>query len=102
MDDERLKELQELLEEAKENEDDDKVIELEADIFKMSSNDKKPTSKRMKAAKGGEAKKGRGVKMKDGGEVKALDVATSNRGSSNKVSRGGGAAIRGTSFKGVF
>ena len=118
MDDERLKQLQELLEEAKDKNDDDKVIEIETEIFQMSSKDKKPKSKRMKAAKGGEAKfpdltgdgkvtrkdilKGRGVKMKDGGEVKATMVATSERGSSNKVSRGGGAALRGTSFKGVF
>ena len=118
MDDERLKELQELLEEAKDKNDDDKVIEIETEIFQMSSKDEKPKSKRMKAARGGEAKfpdltgdgkvtkkdvlKGRGVKMKNGGEVKATMVATSNRGSSKKVSRGGGAAIRGTSFKGVF
>jgi len=135
MDDERLKQLQQLLDDAKENDDDDKVIELEAEIFQMSSgnlNDtelktirdnapkgKKPTSKRMKAAKGGQAKfpdltgdgkvtkkdvlKGRGVplKMKNGGEVKATMVATSDRNSSGNVSRGGGAALRGTKFIGV-
>ena len=119
MDDERLKQLQQLLDDAKEKEDDDKVIELEAEIFQMSSKDKKPTSKRMKAAKGGSAKfpdltgdgkvtkkdvlKGRGepLKMKNGGEVKAPMVATSDRNSTGNVSRGGGAALRGTKFIGV-
>lgn len=109
MDNERLEQLKALLEEAKEKGDDDKIIEIESELFQMdvpgnlsSVELGKIKKSRMKAAKGGEAKKGRGVKMKNGGEVKALDVATSNRGSSKKVSRGGGAAIRGTSFKGVF
>ena len=100
MDQERLKQLQQLLDDAKENDDDDKVIELEAEIFQMSSKDKKPTSKRMKAAKGGQAKKDV-LKMKNGGEVKATMVATSDRNSNGKVSRGGGAALRGTKFIGV-
>tara|TARA_B100000085_G_scaffold280274_1_gene304913 strand:- start:578 stop:844 length:267 start_codon:yes stop_codon:yes gene_type:complete len=84
----RLSQLIDLLEEAKEAGDTDKIQEIETDMFREFGYDAETgvVSKSM----GGEAK-----------DIPAMIDATSNRATNGRISRGGGAALRGTKFKGV-
>ncbi len=93
--DDRRETLLQLLEDARQNDDDDKIIEIETELFQMSDD-------RKGQAVGGMAGKGKKLKMKNGGAAnKARMEATSNRATKSGVSRGGGAALRGTKFVGV-
>lgn len=88
MADERLSQLIDLLREAKSSGDDDKILEIENDMFKEFGYD----------AKTGKTKKANGGEVKN---IPAMMDATSNRATKGKISRGGGAALRGTKFVGV-
>ena len=84
----RLSQLIDLLEEAKEAGDEDKIQEIETDMFREFGYDAETgvVSKSM----GGEAK-----------DIPAMMEATSNRATNGMISRGGRKALRGTKFRGV-
>ena len=84
----RLSQLIDLLEEAKEMGDEDKIQEIETDMFREFGYDAETGV--VKKSKGGEAK-----------DIPAMIDATSNRATNGRISRGGGAALRGIKFKGV-
>ena len=105
----RIAQLRDLLEEARDKGDDDKIKEIETEMFQVSGYNPKSRSKN---AKGGfpdltgdnkitrkDILKGRGVELSGGGA--ALMDATSDKAPNSGVSRGGGAALRGIKFKGV-
>ena len=115
---ERVAQLKDQLNDAIAAGDDDKVQEIEQMMFLEFGYDSKTGRKkkagggRMKMQKGGfpdltgdgkvtraDILKGRGVKLASGGE--AVMDATSNRATNAGISRGGGAALRGTKFRGV-
>jgi|TARA_X000001382_G_scaffold127935_1_gene116607 hypothetical protein len=98
----RVGQLKDQLQDAKEKGDDDKVLQIETELFQM----------RDKKADGGfpdltgdgkvtrkDVLKGRGVKLASGGEA-VLD-ATTDINPNGGISRGGGAALRGTKFIGI-
>ena len=98
----RVAQLMDLLEEARGKGDDDKVAELEADLFKMR--DKKSDGGFPDLTGDGKVTradilKGRGVELATGGM--AVLSATSDIEPTGGVSRGGGAALRGIKFRGV-
>jgi len=88
MSDNRVAQLKELLRDAKESGDQDQIDILEAEMFQMYGFDNKKG--RVKRSKGSPPE----------GEVATMD-ATSNRATNGRISRGGGAALRGTKFTGV-
>jgi len=93
--DDRREQLLQLLDDARQKEDDDMILEIETELFQMGGD-------REGQAAGGMAGKGKKLKMKNGGMAnKARMNATSNRATKRGVSRGGGAALRGTKFVGV-
>jgi len=77
-----------LLEEARENDDLDKVKEIESDMFREFGYDAE-TGKTYKSA-GGPIK-----------NIPAMMDATSNRATRGAISRGGRLAVRGTKFRGL-
>jgi len=114
----RVAELKDQLSDAIAEKDDDKIQEIEQMMFLEFGYDAKTGRKtkakggRMTMKRGGfpdltgdgkvtraDILKGRGVKLASGGE--AVMDATSNRATNAGVSRGGGAALRGTKFRGV-
>jgi len=106
MPDNRIAQLKDLLADAKSMGDDDKVKEIEAEMFQMYGYDSK--SGRVKKAEGGDMEKKETKNRKNpdasfsnfsgGGAV--MD-ATSNRATNGRISRGGGAALRGLKFRGL-
>lgn len=88
MADDRLAQLIDMLRDAKSSGDEDKIIEIENDMFKEFGYD----------AKTGKTKKSKGGEVKN---IPAMMEATSNRATNGTISRGGGAALRGTKFKGI-
>jgi len=109
MSNDRIAQLKDLLEEAIDKGDDDKIKEIETEMFQVSGYNPKGRSKN---AKGGfpdltgddkvtrkDVLKGRGVKLASGGEA-VLD-ATTDINPNGGISRGGGAALRGTKFIGI-
>ena len=88
MSDKRLAQLIDSLRDAKEAGDEDKIVEIEADMFKEFGYD----------AKTGKTKKSGGGQVYN---IPGMMEATSNRATNGSISRGGGAALRGTKFKGV-
>lgn len=89
MADERLSQLIELRRDAVESGDTDQIDIIDAEMFQEFGYDGK-TGKVMRS-KGSPPE----------GEVAAVMDATSNRATRGKVSRGAGAALRGTKFQGV-
>ena len=84
----RLSQMLDLLEEARENNDLDKVKEIESDMFREFGYDAE-TGKQYKSA-GGPVK-----------NIPAMMDATSNRATRGAISRGGRLAVRGTKFRGL-
>ena len=84
----RLSQMLDLLEEARENDDLDKVKEIESDMFREFGYDAE-TGKTYKSA-GGPIK-----------NIPAMMDATSNRATRGAISRGGRLAVRGTKFRGL-
>ena len=84
----RLSQMLDQLEEAGEKGDDDKIREIESDMFREFGYDAE-TGKTYKSA-GGPVK-----------NIPAMMNATSNRATNGAISRGGRMAVRGTKFRGV-
>ncbi len=103
--DDRREQLLQLLDDARQNEDDDMILEIETELFQMGDDRKGQAYGAMtdkELSKLAMAGKGKKLKMKNGGMAnKARMNATSNRATKRGVSRGGGAALRGTKFVGV-
>ena len=98
MKDKRIKMLKDMLKEAMDMDDQDKIKEIEAEMFQVYGFDNRK-GKSMGSGKMGEKKGGKNKKVK--GNAALMD-ATSDHSSGGSVSRGGGAALRGIGFKGVF
>jgi|DEB0MinimDraft_6_1074348.scaffolds.fasta_scaffold476656_1 hypothetical protein len=92
-DDMRMEELMELRRNAVDNDDMDKIIEIDAELFQEYG--VKPDKK----SKGGMARK----KYMGGGMVRKgyKDGGMAKKGKKSSSCRGGGKAMRGTKFKGV-
>lgn len=88
MADKRLKQLIDLLGDAREMGDMDKIKEIESEMFLSYGYD----------AKTGKTKKSKGGVVHD---IPAMLEATSNRTTNGAISRGMGAALRGGKFNGV-
>jgi hypothetical protein len=112
MPDNRLAQLKDLLVDAKSVGDDDKVKEIETEMFQMYGFDNK--TGRVKKAMGGNLAKLAKKEEKEYEKRKNPDAefaqfsgggavmdATSNRATNGKICRGGGAALRGLKFRGL-
>jgi hypothetical protein len=84
----RLTQLINLLEDAREDGDEDKIQEIELDMFREFGYDSETGT--VKKAGGGEVK-----------NIPAMIEATSNRVTNGSISKGGRSALRGTKFRGV-
>jgi len=82
--------LMQLLEDARENNDDDKIIEIEAELFQMGDGE---------AMMGGGMVKGKGYRY--GGKVKGM-MGGGSTGSNRMKGRGCGAAMSGKGFSGTY
>jgi len=83
--------LLQMLSDARENNDDDKIIEIEAELFQMGDGPEELA--------GGGMVKGRGYRY--GGKVKGMRAGGSTGGSRMR-GRGCGAAVTGTDYSGTY